>query len=146
MKKEDESMVKICCDFILMNWADVSVLQIKKLFRMSLTELKLSTYRHDAIITILTKRYLTDEQKTANDVKKIPKIIKELERTMSSMTEEAQEELKKQLHATFKTKEQIQIYQEIEDALEFPPLKKQRLEDDHNDNCLDISMCSLFDL
>lgn len=142
-KKDDVIMMKVCSDFISMNWKDVTNLQIKKVFREAIRQLNLSTYRRDTIITLMKKQYLTEEQKHANDLKKIPKIIKELQKTMDAMTEDAQEQLKKEIQETFKTKEQLEFIRDLDGMFDLPPAKKQRC---IIENCLDVSTCSLFDL
>lgn len=147
-KKDDVVMMKVCSDFISMNWRDVTNLQIKKVFREAIRQLDLSTYRRDSIITLMKKQYLTDEQKNAQDLKKIPKIIKELQKTIDAMTEDAQDQLKKEIQETFKTKEQLEFIRDLDGMFDLPPAKKQRCISDNEviENCLDVSTCSLFDL
>jgi hypothetical protein len=150
-EKEDMMFMNLCCEYITTNWATVKPTKLKKLFREALkmvSKSEISDYRKERILSMLRNRYLTQDQKIADDVKKIPKIIEELQRTMNTMEEDAQEKLKMKLHETFKTKEQIESYKEIEAILQEPPLKKQRCDercDDGNDNVLDVSTCSLFD-
>jgi hypothetical protein len=149
-QKNDALMVKVCCDFISMNWSGCSVLQIKKVFRESLKQVNdLSTYRHDAIIKLIKNQYMSQEKKTVNDLKKIPKVIQELHKTIQAMTPDAQEAIKLEIQNTFKTKEQLDFIRELDDVFDLnppPPSKKQRTAGDDRENILNSSMCSLFDL
>lgn len=148
-EKEDNEFMILCCEFITLNWATVKPTKLKKLFREGLKlvpKSEISDYRKERILSMLRNRYLTKDQKIADDVKKIPKIIEELQRTMNSLEEDAQEQLKMKLNETFKTKEQIETYKEIEAIFQEPPLKKQRCDNNDDDNhILDVSTCSLFE-
>jgi hypothetical protein len=152
-KKDDDAMIKICCEFIRLNLENAPVTQIKKLFRTSLYQLKLSTYRQELILTMMKNQYLTAEQKLANDMKKIPKIIKDLQQTIETMSDAAQEHFKKELQKTFIPRESLVFLQEIdtmitESTAQPPPKKRKvRVENDETmENVLDVSTCSLFDL
>jgi hypothetical protein len=143
--EEDLKFMNLCCEYITLNWATVKSTKLKKIFREALKmvpKTEISDYRKEHILSLLRNRYLSQDQKIANDIKKIPKIIEELQRTMNSLEEDAQEQLKMKLNETFKTKEQIESFKEIEAIFQEPPLKKQRCVDD---NVLDVSTCSLFE-